>query len=782
MRRRQLLTVSVLSPFAAMLASGGPARAAAAAQTFGFSADGSNFLLDGRPFQIRSGEMHPARIPVQYWRHRIQMARAMGLNTIAIYVMWNHVEERPGVFDFTTDRRDIAGFVRLCQAEGMYVLLRPGPYVCAEWDLGGLPPYLLRNPNIRLRVRTAADPHYMAAVARYVNALAAQVRPLMVADGGPILMVQVENEYGSYGTDVTYLEELRRLWLDAGIAGPFYTEDGLGYVQANRTVVAGGAIALSGGDAAAIAAARRSFPAVPAMSGELYSGWLTHWGDGGFAGSNTDISSQLQGLMAGNLSFNIYMVHGGTNFGYSAGANAADNGSGYQPDITSYDYGAPITEQGRPARLYPTYREIIGTALGAPLPAVPAPIPTIVRTGGQAVLPAPYASLWDNLPAALPPAQTVNPQPMEMYGQNSGFILYRRVLPGYTGGRLEVRSVRDYATVFLDGVYQGGMSRSNLAPSYTGPLGVTVQDAPLPLKTSASGSPTLDILVEGMGRTNYGQALVDRKGILERVSLLDAGALTGTLTGWQTHLLPVDEAFVAGLRPVVGDSSRPGIFFKATVNLTQTGDTYLDMSRWTKGVVWVNGRNLGRYWKVGPQQRLYCPAPWLRVGANEIVVFDLHQVQAQPIPFEATLSGQAGATRHSVVNRASGKALDVPGWSRDTGVQLIQWSPNGGANQVWLMAGAAGGVTTMTSVHSQLLADVEGASTADGARVIQWTAHGGGNQQWRVVAVSTDFVKLVNVRSGRVLGVADRATTDGAAVVQQSDTGDPSQHWRLTPA
>ncbi|MCF0091758.1 beta-galactosidase [Micromonospora sp. MH99] len=780
MERRQLLTLGVLSPFAAMLTSGGPANAAAAAQTFGFSADGSDFLLDGQPFQIRSGEMHPARIPVQYWRHRIQMAKAMGMNTIAIYVMWNHIEERQGVFDFTTDRRDIAGFIRLCQAEGMYVLLRPGPYVCGEWDLGGLPPYLLRNPSIRLRVRTAADPNYMAAVTRYITALAAVVKPLMVANGGPILMVQIENEYGSYGNDAVYLEELRQLWLRAGITGPFYTEDGLGQVQGNRTVVTGGAIALSGGDAAAIAAARQSFPTVPAMSGELYPGWLTHWGDGGFAGSNTDISSQLRGLMAGRLSFNIYMIHGGTNFGYSAGANAADNGSGYQADITTYDYGAPITEQGGPSRLYPTYREIIGTALGVTLPAVPAPIPTIVRTGGQAVLPTPYASLWDNLPAALP-TQT-NPQPMEMYGQNSGFMLYRRVLPGYTRATLDVRSVRDYATVFLDGVYQGGMSRSNLPAAYTTPLGVTVQDAPLALKTSASGSPTLDILVEGMGRNNYGQALVDRKGITERVSLVDAGTLTGTLTNWQTHLLPVDEAFVAGLRPVLSNSSRPGIFFKATVNLTQTGDTYLDMSRWTKGVVWVNGRNLGRYWKVGPQQRLYCPAPWLRVGANEIVVFDLHQVQAQPISFEATLSGQSGAVRHTVVNRASGKALDVPDLSRVTGVQLIQWTPNGGANQAWLMAGAVGAVTTMTSVSSGLLADVEASSTADGARVIQWTATGGGNQQWRVVTASGEFVKLVNVQTGKVLAVAGGATTNGATIVQQTDTGSASQHWRLTPS
>ncbi|MEU4426691.1 beta-galactosidase [Actinoplanes sp. NPDC024001] len=775
MHRRTLLTVTALSPYAAMMASGGPAQAAA--QTFGFSSDGSKFLLDGRPFQIRSGEMHPSRIPVQYWRHRIQMAKAMGLNTIGVYLMWNDVEPREGVFDFSTDRRNIAAFIRLCQEEGMYVLLRPGPYVCAEWDAGGVPAYLLRHPDIKLRVRAAADPNYMAAVGRYFNALAAQVRSLMVYNGGPILMIQVENEYGFFGNDAVYLEELRQMLLRAGLNGPFYTQDPLAQVQAARSVVTGGAIGLSRGDAAAIAACRQSFPGVPAFSGELYPGWLTHWGDGTFAGSTTDISTELRGLMAGGLSFNFYMLHGGTNFGYFAGANANDDGSGYQADITSYDYGAPINEQGRPGRMYQTYRQIISTALGTTPPAVPAPIPTIVRTGSQAIQPAPFASIWDNLPAALPAAQTVNPQPMEMYGQSFGFILYRRTLPGYTRANLAVNSVRDYATVFLNGVYQGGISRQNVASTYTGPLGIVLGNTALPLQNSAVANPTLDILVEGMGRNNFGRYVVDRKGILNSVSL--GGT---TLTGWQIYSLPVDEAYVAGLRPVLSNPSRPGIFFKATVNLTQTGDTYLDMSRWTKGVVWVNGRNLGRYWKIGPQHRLYCPAPWLKVGANEIVVFDLHQTQAQPITFEDSLSGQSGAAAFTLTNRRSGKALDVPELSREPGVQLVQWAGNGGANQQWRMAGTAGGITTITSVGSGLLVDVEGNVTTDGARIIQWASNGGANQQWRVVTVTGEFVKLVNVSTGKVLGVAGNGTADGALIVQQTDNGDISQHWRLTAA
>ncbi|MBD0743968.1 beta-galactosidase [Streptomyces sp. CBMA152] len=772
MHRRTLLAAAVLSPVAALAASGG--RTFASGQTFGFSPDGADFVLDGTTFQIRSGELHPARIPVQYWHHRIRMAKALGLNTIALYLMWNYLEERPGVFDLTTDRRDFAAFIRLCQQEGMYVLLRPGPYVCAEWDLGGLPPYLLRKPSARLRVNSTEDPDYMAAVARYITTIAPVLRPLMAANGGPVLMVQIENEYGSYGSDGGYLEALRQLWLKAGIEGPFYTQDGLGQVVANHTNVTGGAIGLSGGTSADIRRCRTSFPRVPAMSGELYPGWLTHWGEGAFAGLGTDLTPALRDLMDARQSFNLYVVHGGTNFGYWAGANANDDGTGYTAHVTSYDYGAPITEQGRPAPRYLAYRALIGSYPGVTLPPVPAPVPTITRTGDDAPAPVPYASLWDNLPAALPPAQTVTPQPMENYGQNSGFLLYRKVLAGYAGATLDVSSVHDYATVFLDGAYQGGLSRPAVPSAYAASLKVTTGSR---LALGAAGSrPTLDILVEGMGRINYGHGLVDRKGITGQVSLTDAGPLDGVLTDWQTYALPVDEAFVAALRPVISDPGRAGIFFRATVPLTDIGDTYLDMSGWTKGVVWVNGHNLGRYWSIGPQQRLYCPAPWLTVGRNEILVLDLHQLRPQPIPFEATLT-EAPCV---LVNRRSGKVLDVPDRSTTAGTQLIQWTRNGGTNQQWRPAPVTDGICTLTNVNSGQLLDVQGNVATDGTPVIQWPANGGTNQQWRRVPTDGGYLKLVSASTGKVLGVSGASTADGAKLVEQTDTGDPSQQWLLS--
>jgi beta-galactosidase len=633
--RRTFLSVSLLSAVTAMTAT--PGRSAASASRFTFAADGSAFLLDGAPFQIRSGEMHPARIPVEHWRHRIQLAKAMGLNTISLYVMWNYVEEAPGVFDFTTDRRDVVSFIQLCQQEGMWVLLRPGPYICGEWDLGGIPPYLLAYPDIALRVST--DTRYLAAVQRYVGQLAARIRPLLIDNGGPILMLQVENEYGSYGSDTGYLAQIRQYWLDNGVTGPFYTEDGLSQVQTNKTVVSGGAIALSGGDASAIASARQSFPTVPAMAGEVYPGWLTHWGDSTFQGQGSDISGMLKGLMDGRLSFNIYVVHGGTSFGFWAGANADDSSGNYQPDITSYDYSAPITEQGVPTPRYTAYRNLIAGYLASPPPAPPAPVPTIASGAAQHT-PTAYASVWDNLPPALPAAQTVNPQPMETWGQNSGFVLYRRQLSGYTGGQLAIRWVHDYATVCLNQVYAGGLYRQTLPSGVASALNIATANAPLTLPTGSSvgSTPRLDILVEGLGRTNFGHALVDRKGILESVALQNAGALTGTLTNWEVHPLPMDDQYVAGLTPTVTDPHRPGIFFRATIPLTTVGDTYLDLSGWTKGVVWVNGHNLGRYWQIGPQQRLYCPASWLVAGDNQVLVLDLHQTTPAPVTLHAMLT------------------------------------------------------------------------------------------------------------------------------------------------
>ena len=597
--------------------------------TLTFGDDGITFLLDGKPFQIRSGEMHPARIPREYWRHRIQMAKAMGMNTIAVYVMWNFHETADGTFDFETGERDVEAFIALCQSEGMWVLLRPGPYICGEWDLGGIPAHLLAHDDIQLRVGSHRDPRFMAAASKYIVELAVRVRPLMSANGGPILLLQIENEYASYGNDVAYLDEIRRAWVGCGIAGPFFTDDGVAQLQENRTALDGCVIGLSGPKAHDIATIREQFPGATVMGGEVYPGFFTHWGDRKFQGTDADISRELADFMKYGLSFSLYVIHGGTSFGFMAGANLDRETGEYQPDITSYDYFAPIDEQGRATENFARYRELIQAHLPDPLPPVPAAPPTLDLDGDHALNPYLYASLWDNLPPAI--ASAAAPRPMEAHGQASGFVLYRHGELARSGGTLAARGVHDYATVFVDGSYAGAIARPTMPHYLADGLGVVRDGDDIALP---DGGTTLELLVEGMGRVNYGDDLIDRKGITATVRLGEQ-----PLQGWDTYALPMDAAYIAGLQPRCTDPLRPGLFYKATLMLDAAGDTFLDMRDWIKGIVWVNGHNLGRYWNVGPQFRLFCPAPWLRRGYNEVVIFDLHQTTPKPIALRSTLVG-----------------------------------------------------------------------------------------------------------------------------------------------
>lgn len=586
-----------------VLAVHGAAGPAAAPRTVhGFALSGDDFLLDGKPFQMISCELHPARIPVEYWRHRIRMAHAMGCNTIAMYVFWNYHERSEGHFDFSTGNRHIAEFVRLAQDEGLWVLLRPGPYVCAEWDFGGIPAYLLRDPELKIRSLNA---HYMAAVERYIAALAREIRPLLIANGGPILMVQLENEYGSYGNDRGYMARLRELWATNDIQGPFYTADGPTPYMLEAGTVPGAAVGLdSGTDDKQWALARSINPGVPIFSSETYPGWLTHWGEPWASPSIRDLVTEVTFLLTHRKSFNFYVAHGGTNFGFTAGANSG--GKGYQADVTSYDYDAPIDEQGRATPKYQALRDLIAAhaPAGQTLPPVPDPMPV---TAIPEFPMARYASIWDELPAPIP---AIQPQPFEMYGQNQGLMLYRTKLIGRKSGHLVITDLHDFATVFVDGTLVGTIDRR---------LGENSIELPPP----TSATPTLDVLVEAMGHINFAAAMIDRKGITDRVTL--AGM---TLMNWQVYPLPLE---TAPDRPMELSSHRPGMFFRGGFTLVRPTDTYIDLTGYRKGVVWVNGHNLGRYWETGPQMRLYCPAPWLRPGDNEVLVFDMLQTEPRPL-------------------------------------------------------------------------------------------------------------------------------------------------------
>ena len=620
MQRRTFLRLSVLAPLVAASTRHLEAMPAVASATpvpdgrpHRFTLGRRQFLLDGRPFQVRSGELHPVRIPAAYWRHRIHMAKAMGLNTIALYLMWNALERAPGRFDFH-GRNDIARFIGLCAEEGMWVYLRPGPYVCAEWDFGGLPPWLLREPDIRVRDRH--DRRYMDAVARYLDAIAPRMAPLMAANGGPILMVQVENEYASFGKDREYLETLRRMWIERGIEGPFSVSDGLGQIREAHTYLEGAALGLDGDTD--FAGGQAIAGEAPVWVGEGYPGWLTHWGEPDF--QRGDYLSTLQRLLADGRSFNLYVLHGGTNFGFGAGANAKGDGSDFQPVITSYDYGAPIDERGAPTADYHHFRSAIGAALGRRPPALP-PAPAGMRFAD--LTPEPIASLWDALPA---PVATERPQSMEsLLGQEHGLALYRTHIEVPHGGRLRLEGVSDYATVFLDGRYLDHVSRVRHAGLHS--------DGHIALPPTTARA-TLDVLVDTFGHVGYGAFMQDRKGLLGEAWLDDR-----PLRGWQVHGLPLDEAHLARVRTATASTARPGRFFRARARLGRVGDTYLDMREWDKGYLWVNGRLLGRYWHVGPQQRLFCPGCWLREGDNELLVLDLHRTQAAAIHGAERLQG-----------------------------------------------------------------------------------------------------------------------------------------------
>jgi beta-galactosidase len=421
-------------------------------------------------------------------------------------------------------------------------------------------------------------------------------------------MLQIENEYGSFGNDRNYLLRLKEVWSANGIDIPTFTGDGPTTYMLEAGSLKGSAVGLdSGSSPADFELAAKMNPGVPVFSSETYPGWLTHWGEEWARPDTAELLKEVKFLMDNKKSFNLYVIHGGTNFGFTAGANSGRKG--YEPDVTSYDYDAPINEQGLATPKYFALRKLIGSYLpkGKKLPSIPDPVPAIEI---PLFFTEKFTSIWDNLPQ---PLNSVTPKPFEAYGQDYGFILYRTELIGHKSGKLTVTDIHDYATVFLNGEYIGRLDRRE---------GINTIDLP---KTNAA-NPVLDILVEGMGRINFAQYLIDRKGITDRVTLNGM-----TLMNWKIYNLPMDNKFIYNLRSSGKSGDRPGIFFKGNFSLITLGDTYFDISNYKKGMVWVNGHNLGRYWDIGPQKRLFCPGPYIRQGLNEIIIFDLHQTEPKPV-------------------------------------------------------------------------------------------------------------------------------------------------------
>ena len=578
-----------------------PAHSQSPAHTFAI-ANGS-FLVDGKPFQIISGEMHFARIPREYWRHRLQMAKAMGLNTIATYVFWNYHEIRPGVFDFHTGNRDLAAFVKTAQEEGLFVILRPGPYACAEWDFGGFPSYLLKDQDLKVR---SSDPRFLNAAHRYVDALAKEIRPLQVTHGGPIIMVQAENEYGSFGSDSAYKEFHRKMLVDDGIDVPLFTSDG-DWLFAKGSIP--GLLMTGNGeenyDTLVSRVNKFHNGQGPYMVAEFYPGWLIHWDEKFPVTPTKSFLPAYQSLLSHGASVNLYMFHGGTNFGFTSGANYTKDHP-VEPSITSYDYDAPLSEAGWATPKYREIREVIQKVVGHALPKVPDSLPVIAV---PPVTLAPTADIYD-LIKNVKPHVSAQPAVMEDLDQVSGYLLYRHHVTTAASGLLEVSGLRDYGVVLVDGKRVATLNRQN--KTFTAQVTVP-----------AGGR--LEILVENMGRINYGGDMVNnRKGIISPVKF--AGA---ELAGWSTYQLPFEKApsFTRAKSVLAGTPT----VLRGSFTLTKTGDTFLDMRSWAKGIVFINGINLGRYWQVGPQQTLYVPGAWLKRGRNDIIVFETGETATRTV-------------------------------------------------------------------------------------------------------------------------------------------------------
>ena len=578
------------------------ALSVAARNTGTFTARGENFLLNGKPFIIRSGEMHYPRVPRSQWRERFRLARAMGLNTITTYVFWNLHEPAPGRFDFAGNL-DVAEFVREARQEGLYVIVRPGPYICTEWDFGGFPAWLLKTPDMTVR---SADARFLAAARRYMNEVGQQLAPLQIARGGPIIMAQVENEYGSYGKDHDYMNAVRKMMLEAGFDLQLFTSDG-----SSEAALTGGtlpdlpSVINFGGGWDTPAKEFENFAKfrqnVPLMCGEFWVGWFDHWGEQHHTVTAEYTANSLEWMLARGISFNLYMFHGGTTFGFMAGANGGKKDP-YQPDISNYDYDAPLDEAGRPTPKFYALRDVIKKHLpsGETLPEPP-PAPNVIEI--------PRFELKESAaldPLLKNPVKAERPLTFEALGQNYGFVLYRAKIAKPLRGALEITEARDYAQIIAYDKQQGDRVLGTL-DRRKGEKSLDVDLLP----------GDLYLFVENMGRINFGPKLTqERKGVTEKVTL--GGA---ELTSWEMYSLPFNGADLARLKFSSKQKAKP--FYRGTFMLQEVGGTFIDTRGWGKGHVWINGHHLGRYWKIGPQQTLFAPAEWLRKGKNEIVALDL---------------------------------------------------------------------------------------------------------------------------------------------------------------
>ncbi len=711
-----------------------------------FEAGDGTFLLNGEPFVVKAAELHYPRIPREYWDHRIKMCKALGMNAVCLYVFWNAHESTPGDFNFE-GQNDLAAFIRLCRDNGMYVILRPGPYVCAEWEMGGLPWWLLKKKDIKLREN---DPYFLERVDLFQKAVAEQVKGLTIAEGGPIIMVQVENEYGSYGTDKKYVANIRDM-----LRRNFGPDVTLFQCDWSSNFLNNGLDdliwTLNFGTGANIdqqfAPLKKVRPQSPLMCSEFWSGWFDKWGGNHETRPAADMIDGITGMLDKGISFSLYMTHGGTNWGHWAGANSP----GFAPDVTSYDYDAPVSEYGTATPKYHALRDALAKYADGKLPDIPKAIPTISIKRFSFTEAAP---LFDNLPE---PKRDKKIRTMEEYDQGFGSILYRTTLPELSApALLTVNEPHDFAQIYIDGRYIGKLDRR---------LGEKSIKIP-----AVKAGARLDILVEAMGRINFGRAIKDFKGITDNVSIsVDKAGYTYTcdLKDWEVYNLPDELSFYESMKFVPAGTLTPGAgrrlpngVYRATFNVKKPGDTFLNMESWGKGLVYVNGHPLGRFWEIGPQQTLYLPGCWLRKGSNEIVVIDIVGPKAAETEGLSAPVIDKLQNPRPLTHREEGQTLDLAG---ETPVMTGSFAPGNGWQKVMFPA-----ETTGRYVALQSLSSINGDANAAIAELYILDAEGNrlSREPWTIVYADAEDVTGGNRAADKICDLQEStywSTGDTAA-------------------
>lgn len=566
-----------------------------------FKIQGNQFVKDGKPVKLISGAVHYFRNMPDTWRDIFKKMRALGCNCVETYCAWNCHEKTPGVFDFTNNL-DIAKFIKTAAEEGLMVIVRPGPYICAEWEFGGLPWWIQTNPNMEIR---CFNKEYIKYFVRYLDHLFDEVRPFLSTNGGPVIMMQCENEYGYYGDDKDYLNYLRDVYREKGIDVPLFTSDG----SMKKFLLDGGIegclATLNFGSRVAenFADHNELFPDSPKMCMEMWDGWFDAWGDEKHHTTSAEDYAQVVDDMLKIGSLNMYMFIGGTNFGFTSGANHYEK---FAPDVTSYDYDAILSECGDVTPKYHAVREVVKKYVSEPLPEIPENRKK--KAYGKYLL-TEKAGFFENLNILSAPIYSDVPKCMEEYGTGYGYIVYQTTLNrDYENAKLEFESLGDRAQIYLNKDLVGI---------------VYVNDPQLSVEINAKAGDVLTILCENMGRTNFGPKMMRKKGIAGRC-LLDEKIHFR----WNVFPLPMDN--LEKLQFTGEEIAEKSVFYKGNVEIDEPYDTFLKLPNFTKGFVTVNGFNIGRYWEIGPQQTLYIPASLLKKGKNEIIVFESDGIKGEP--------------------------------------------------------------------------------------------------------------------------------------------------------